>query len=99
MSKPKTLIYTLDGISCYLNDWAGIYGLKPRTLYYRLRRGYSLLAALTMPTKYHGKKMLSSGKPPVPKRRRPLPRQEFPAGPVIDGKYWNGYEYILVEAI
>jgi len=47
---------TINGVTRYLEEWAEILGISKRTVHYRLRKGYTLEQALTMPRKTRNKR-------------------------------------------
>ena len=89
--------HTLHGKTGTLRDWAAWYGMNYPTLRSRISRGLTLSEALTKPMRYTGREMKKSGNPPVPKRRpqKKVKRQWHMPGPIVNGKYWNGYRYVM----
>lgn len=92
--------FTLHGETRTTREWADSVGMKYATLSERLRQGHTLEVALTTVVHTHGKPMRLNGQPAVPKKRW-TPRKYrkwYPSGPVVDGKYWDGYKYVTEEA-
>ena len=93
MTKPETRHHTLNGKTRHLREWAELHGIPYSTLSNRIYRGESLEVALDRPMQRHGKKMITA-KQYQPRRK--LKTEEFARGPVVNGKYWDGYKYVVI---